>query len=110
MTEGKRITGAPFYPLYYVSMSKTCREHGYALTVHGSLIRDLDLLAVPWTEDASDENALVADLIEKHGLMVGGNGKATEKPHGRRSYVFIGFGGEETGYIDFQIMPKVVKA
>ena len=103
-TEGKRITGAPFYPLYYVSMAKTCREHGYALTVHGSMIRDLDLVAIPWTEDCSTEYVLIQSLIARHQLMEG-NPVKKDKPHGRKAYVFIGFGGEETGYIDFSIMP-----
>ena len=105
MSEGKRITGAPFYPLYYITMAKTCKEHGYALTVHGSMARDLDLVAIPWTEEASDEKTLVDALIKNHDLMEG-NSAQKDKPHGRRSYVFIGFGGENTGYIDLGIMPR----
>ena len=99
----KRITGAPFYPLYYVSLAKTCREHGYALAVHGSMIRDLDLVAIPWTEEASPEEVLIRALIKNHGLMEG-NLAQKEKPHGRKGYVFIGFGGEETGYIDLSVI------
>jgi hypothetical protein len=104
--EGKRITGAPFYPLYYVEMAKTCRLYGYALTVHGSMMRDLDLVAIPWTAEAVDEKTLIDELIHRHDLMEG-NPTQKDKPHGRRSYVFIGFGGEETGYIDFSVMPRV---
>jgi len=28
------------------------RDCGYAIAPHGSLARDLDVIAVPWTEDA----------------------------------------------------------
>lgn len=26
------------------------REHGYALSVHGSVARDIDIVAIPWVE------------------------------------------------------------
>src|SRR4051812_44504670 len=66
------------------------REHGYALAVHGSLARDIDLVAVPWTEGAGDADALLADL---KGAAMGVFGRArldpadgwTQKPHGRRA-------------------------
>lgn len=29
-------------------MRQNARRHGYALAVHGTLLRDIDLIAVPW--------------------------------------------------------------
>lgn len=105
--EPKRITGAPFYPMYYTAMAKTCRIYGYALTCHGSMVRDLDLVAIPWTDEAVDEKTLIDELIARHELMEG-NSSQKDKPHGRRCYVFVPFGDEGCGYIDFSIMPRKV--
>jgi hypothetical protein len=51
----------------YVAMipllSECAREVGYALAVHGTLGRDLDLVAIPWTEDAVSAEALILRLL-----------------------------------------------
>lgn len=38
------------------------REVGYAIGVHGTLERDLDLIAVPWVEDAVGNQALMEHI------------------------------------------------
>lgn len=91
------------YTMFYMAMVKTCREHGYALALHGSMQRDCDMVAIPWTEEASSEEDLIADLLKKHDLMEG-NSAQKDKPHGRRAYVFIFWG--DGGYLDFCIMPR----
>jgi hypothetical protein len=35
---------------------------GYAIGVHGSMRRDLDLIAVPWTEEHADRDALASAI------------------------------------------------
>jgi hypothetical protein len=83
------------------------RNHGYALAVHGSLLRDIDLVAVPWTSKAT-RGRVLKDAMEKlllalnGGKGVAGSKRATRKPHGRRTYV-IHFGDT---YIDLSIMPR----
>lgn len=57
--------------------------HGYALAVHGSLHRDLDLIAVAWTEEADSPETLVEMLCQHEGLIYSGHW--TDKPHGRRA-------------------------
>lgn len=45
------------------------RELGYAIGVHGSLTRDIDLIACPWTVDAVDAKVLAEaaqETIAKH--------------------------------------------
>lgn len=64
------------------------RVCGYALAVHGSLERDLDLIAVPWTDKASPPDELVQSLARTCRAATGWGfwhnaGKFTEKPHGR---------------------------
>ncbi|MDL2342543.1 hypothetical protein QOL99_00070 [Deinococcus sp. MIMF12] len=55
--------------------------HGYALAVHGSLHRDLDLIAVAWTEEACSPEELVEMLCQHEGLIHAGGW--AQKPHGR---------------------------
>jgi hypothetical protein len=89
-----------FYGLYFVAMAKTARGLGYALGLHGSMQRDLDVIAVPWTEDAADADALVKALADAHGLRVSEDSPKV-KPHGRRAYV-LAMGG--TFYVDLSVM------
>ena len=44
------------------------RQHGYAIGVHGSMARDLDLIAIPWTVDAVSATALVDAICEALNL------------------------------------------
>lgn len=63
-------------------MRSLAREVGYALGVHGSLERDVDLIAAPWTDEA-----VPADALAEH-IAQGMNGSvidASDKPLGRWS-------------------------
>lgn len=83
------------------------KQNGYAIAVHGSLRRDFDLIAVPWTEEAKSKEHLVSEIAkllglnERHTIMA----KDEEiKPHGRSAYAIqLGFGM----YIDLSIMPII---
>ena len=87
---------------------------GYAIAIHGTMARDLDLLAVPWIDDASEPLDLVKAIHEEVGGFVIGDlkdrGKVsdepTRQPHGRLSWN-IAWGGR--AFIDLSIMPKQVK-
>ena len=90
------------------------RGCGYALAVHGSRARDIDLIAVPWTERADTSELLVQRLC---GVLSGKMGRAlpmgdddwTKKPHGRRALTII-LAGAMSPEIDLSIMPRVEKA
>lgn len=41
------------------------RGCGYAIGLHGSMKRDVDLIAAPWTDDAMPAHALVSELIKQ---------------------------------------------
>jgi hypothetical protein len=79
------------------AMRVAARREGWALAVHGSMTRDLDLVAVPWTDTASYEPAFVeamraAVAAELGGVAVvgaGDDGRTSGfkiKPNGRRSW------------------------
>ena len=57
-------TAPPCYAVYYAAMIPIATEHGYSLAIHGSMIRDCDLIAVPWIEDASSAVDLILALKE----------------------------------------------
>lgn len=69
-------------------LRERARTLGYALAAHGSLERDIDLVAVPWTAQAVAPDALanglraVVDNLYPIGLEHGPSDKHP-KPHGR---------------------------
>lgn len=83
---------------------------GYALTVHGSLARDIDLVAVPWADRAHPPEALANSLrqvlnkLYPIGLEVGPN-EAHPKPHGRLSWSWW---IRSWTYIDLSIFPPAL--
>ena len=89
-------------------LRSVAREHGYALAVHGSIKRDIDLVAIPWTKDACGPAHLAGKLRREVERIVGfaiyGNDGPwpRKKPHGRRCWT-IHFNGT---YIDLSIMPR----
>lgn len=100
---------APWYVMAYTKLERVAWRHGYCLALHGSMARDLDLLAIPWTDDADSPEKLVEAVRkfvvaqENIKLKIG---KPTEKPHGRQAYVVpIGHDGH---YIDLSIMPRLM--
>lgn len=90
----------PDYAKIY-SMAR-CIAHGYgfACVMHGSFTKDLDLLLVPWTEQADTRrlHQLVKLIADAAGLRE--LGQPSIRPHGRKSYtlVFPGFG--DPRYVD----------
>ena len=61
------------------------RECGYALARHGSEMHDLDLIAVPWTDEATTADVLVERICVATEGKVGSRGASTMK-HGRVAY------------------------
>lgn len=96
------------YPEALRITREIAREHGYAIAVHGSETRDLDLIAVPWTELASDP----VTLIDAIGLAIPayltestaeGEPWPRKKPHGRLCWSLHLGGGP---YLDISVMPR----
>lgn len=93
---------APVYcAAMYPELCKVFHEHGYALAVHGSLARDMDLIAVPWAEHVDDADVVLASVCKRYAVKVIGGGEI--KPHGRTAYTLsVGFGACS---IDLSFMP-----
>lgn len=113
------------YASYIPALQEIAMAHGYALAVHGSMSRDLDLVAVPWVPKAMVPETLVMAL--QYGMTGMPNTRAywkkesrmAKKPHGRIAYVIWianlsdDFEGTSQGQprrhamIDLSIMPRL---
>ena len=95
-----------------VPIRRVAERFGYAVALHGSLARDIDLVAIPWTDEAVAPELLVEAIA---GLVKGYEGGSfgsvdadcpRDKPHGRRAWSIHGW----AFYIDLSIMPRVADA
>lgn len=94
------------------------RSCGYALGVHGSQVRDLDLIACPWVEWAIDPYRLVDALLvalEWHVSYTPESWprRGDTKPHGRLGWILVAFPEYREGrrhlpprMIDLSVMPR----
>ncbi len=96
----------------------TARGLGYTLAVHGTLKRDIDLVAVPWAAEAVEARVLAEALAETARKWNGGlahmagveaadpwhvAGCPTQKPFGRLCWSYhLGAGP----YIDLSVVPR----
>jgi predicted transcriptional regulator len=65
------------------------KEHGWAIGVHGSLRRDIDLIGAPWTADATDPDVLVGAIMRTIGYDGRGHKLGKPRPGGRRSILLM---------------------
>ena len=112
----KDISNAVAYTLLLPQLMEAGREVGYAVAVHGSMARDLDLIAVPWTEEAVSAERLVMHLMaavdgklrngsrqsEGNWVRVPGSEPAI-KAHGRQAWTI--HLGNEGLHLDVSVMP-----
>lgn len=82
---------------------------GYAVAWHGSLARDLDLIAVPWTENAQPVDVLVDAIKEAiGGTYTSAQVNPALRPHGRLSFAMNLLGAANV-YVDLSVFPPVPK-
>jgi len=90
---------------------RAAQDAGYAITVHGSLNRDIDLVAIPWIEhNVWSKEALVDAICGAVRGAVGrcyyhSNKEWTVKPHGRFAKTLMVWCGQNTADIDLSVMP-----
>jgi hypothetical protein len=92
------------------AVREAAKFKGYAVAVHGSLKRDIDLIAVAWTDQAYPVDDLVRAIQGAIGGVLGNClllGEPGQKPHGRIAYTLVhpGFAGE----IDLSVIPPRMK-
>jgi len=119
---GKPIKAKPhFYAVCLKPMQEIAKGMGYNLIVHGSMDRDLDLVAIPWINEPKSEVELIQTLdVYLKGIRYSDESALSGYMHsilpgGRHSYVInLNRGGafnsytDEQYYLDISITPLVI--
>jgi len=99
---------APIYAAVYAKMLPVAIEKGWCLSVHGSMARDADFVAVPWVLEAVTPEELVDALAhEIKWFKRDDQGEPGKKPHGRLAYTIWdpeSF-GDTSRWIDLAVFP-----
>lgn len=111
MESNKPIHVKPsLYAHYFFSLKEIALKYGYNLVLHGSMNRDLDLIAIPWVKEIGDLDEMINEFCDCLGgqLMVQSYEQKNCFPHGRMSYV-ININRGKDGidlqyYIDISVM------
>jgi hypothetical protein len=102
------------YAYYFYDLKKIALRYGYNLVLHGSMNRDLDLIAIPWQDKVKPHDKMIKAFAKFLGgkLMLWGKLEYTNKPHGRMAYVINLNRGEKNKeykdlqyYLDISVMP-----
>lgn len=105
------------YPEVLRVVREVARSHGYAVGVHGSQARDLDLIAAPWAAESETGTApeLALAIVEAlGGSLFWAPGRGPEftragrpghKPHGRLVWSILLPDG---GLVDLSVMPPPI--
>jgi len=111
------------YALFYEHLKQIAKNYGYNLVLHGSMARDLDLIAIPWVDEPQPEQSMIKDFQEYlTGCTVtrpNGEVHYTILPGGRNSYVIELNRGDKSGewsrfsdkqcYLDISVTPTIKK-
>jgi hypothetical protein len=101
------------YAFIYEDLKSIAMDHGYNLLLHGSMNRDLDLVAVPWAETLKPSEEMIAAFVQRIGGHV--LEEATKKTHHGRTWYVINLnrGGTQSDdryipdpqyYLDISVM------
>lgn len=109
------------YTIFYHELKQIAELYGYNLVIHGSMNRDMDLIAIPWTDEPRDEFKMIQEF-EKYlcGRLFEKTNRPTvpqRLPGGRNSYTISLNRGNKHGewirfedqeyYLDISVTPLV---
>lgn len=97
-----------FYQLIIPGIRSAARKCGFGIGIHGSMTRDLDVIAIPWIEEHSGIDELANAIQEAACGMQTTNITWNNKPAGRKAtsipICWTDFKSATTGYIDLSVM------
>jgi len=96
----------PEYARIYTMARTLAWQEGYAICLHGSFTRDLDLMAIPWTAQPCTPKHLVNRILDATGLR-SLDKEATVKDHGRLSWTLVLPSFADPRFVDFSVMPPI---
>lgn len=105
------------YQTLLPKIREVARAAGYAIGVHGSMVRDFDLIAVPWSDSAVSGEELAYQIAVVSGGVIPKqfafgnpeNQNPGKKPHGRLAWTILLSEGENPLFIDLSVTPRDVK-
>lgn len=97
----------PDYARAYTIIRNLAWQEGYAIGLHGSFTRDLDLIAVPWTATCCSAEHLVARVMDATGLK-SQHSNPGRKPHDRLVWTLLFPGFSDPRWVDLSIMTHQV--
>lgn len=105
ITNGRAV----FYSVIWNDFRQKALELGWALALHGSMASDMDIMAMPWTEEARPLPELINAISDSIGETIWKDSHSKpyyDKPHNRIVYTFSISGDF---YIDLSVMcPKTL--
>lgn len=93
MSDQKPIHAKPaLYALYFYPLKEIALKYGYNLVLHGSLNRDMDLIAIPWAKELKPHEEMIKEIAEfLGGYLLEESERQIENYanvyHGRKSYI-----------------------
>ena len=84
------------YSFYFEVIKEIGLKYGYNIVLHGSMNRDLDLIAIPWEDEIGDKDQMIDDITSTLGGNILIQNRSVEniegdrfgiKPHGRIVYI-----------------------
>jgi hypothetical protein len=117
----KPIKAKPgMYAIFYENLKQISKDFGYNLVIHGSLNRDLDLIAIPWVDNPRPEIQMIQAFDDYlRGLHHSDINYYSHSilPGGRNSYIINLNRGDKRGewnqydaqyYLDISVTPLMV--
>lgn len=101
------------YGFYFEIIKEIGLKYGYNFVLHGSMNRDLDLIAIPWQEKIGDKKAMMDEIATTLGgqILVESDAERQllrNKFHGRECWVVninrdikMKYGGMVTEFIEY---------
>ncbi len=114
MSEKPIHVKASFYANCFFMLKEIAFRYGYNLVLHGSMSRDLDLIAIPWIHKTKPVDKMIwafAKALHGRPIMLKKNKmQITKMPHGREAYVidlarFDKDYYDRQYYVDISVMP-----
>lgn len=97
---------AVFYTIMWPGFRNAALNCGWSLGLHGSMSSDMDIMAMPWTEDAKPVEELIkslSDCIDSDLWKESHLEPFVGKPHGRVVYTLSIF---SDFYVDISVMQR----
>jgi hypothetical protein len=106
------------YAYYFYDLKEIAAKYGYNLVLHGSLARDLDLIAIPWKGELGDVDTMIQEFADKLGGVILEDSPERIKAfmntyHGRKPYIinlnrsWSDKGHDALYYIDISVTPTI---